>query len=89
MPKTIRDYSTQEAVNPGVGYVQFGGSLLGVVPRAVHANVDRTFKVTAEDGTRTLLAMLAGLDYNHRIVGVSAASGTAISSASSLVVGIL
>ena len=89
MPKTIRDFSQQEAVNPGVGFVQYGAALLTVEPRAVHANVDRTFKVTAADGTRTLMAMLAGLEYNHRIVGVSAASGTAISSASSLVVGIL
>lgn len=87
-----RDLSTQESVHSVIGSgnasattAAFGDSVKTEVPRGVSSTVTRTFKVTYADGTRAMRHFIAGVEYPHNIVGISAASGTAISNASMLV----
>ena len=84
MAITVYDHSAQSAVSPALGARVYGGAVIKE-GRGVHPNVTRKLKVTWADGTRTLTGYVSGLDYPHRIVGVSTANGSAISSASALI----
>lgn len=87
--KTYTDFPLQHSVAPGLPISAFGGSLLSHECRAVHSNVTRTFLCTTSDGRRVKLAFLTGQNYLYRLTGISAASGAAISAASSLVIPIM
>ena len=82
-----KNYSVQEAVNPGCAPQAYGAaSLYGV--RAIHSNVDRAFKCTFYDGTTVKLKLLAGLVYPYAVRNVALSNASAISSASVLVLAI-
>lgn len=87
--KNYTDYSEQHSAAPGLPITAFGASLLPTECRAVHSNVTRSFKCTTATGTRVVLLFAEGQNYLYRLTGISAASGTAISSVSSLVIPIM
>jgi len=84
--KNYTDYAEQHSVAPGLPLSAFGASLLPAECRAVHANVTRTFMCTTAAGTHVKLVFAEGQNYLYRLIGISAASGEAISSASSLII---
>ena len=83
------DNSTQQNTAQGYGAFYFGATAATLNARAVHSNVDRSFKCRFDDGSEVIVAFLAGGLYPYRIRHIMTASGTSISSASRLVVGII
>ena len=83
--KSYTDYPIQNSVAPGQPVTAFGASLRSEC-RAVHSNVTRSFKCTTTNGTRVVLAFVAGMNYLYRLTGISTTAGSAISSISSLVI---
>ena len=88
----LHDFSDQESVNPVLGSgnasatkAAYGATLKTIAPRGVMSTVDRAFKVTYVDGTRAIRYFLAGIDYPHRVVGISTTAGSAITNVSRLI----
>ena len=80
------NYSTQESVHAGTGVVRFvSGTALTDIPRKIHSNVTRHFKLTFVNGTSAIMLLSAGGEYNYAVRLVESSTATAIPAVSTLV----
>jgi len=81
-----KNFSVQEATNPGTKVVRYAAAAaLTDIPKKIHSNVTRNFKLTFVDGTSAIMLLSAGGTYEYAVKLVQSSTATAIAAVSTLV----